>query len=97
MSSKPPPLEKTIVRHITDGLKATPRCFFFKTLGGHGQRAGLPDLIGVIDGRMFGLEIKRPGLKATPLQAATLVRIRDAGGIGEVVTSWDEAREVLGL
>lgn len=63
------------------------------------QSRGLPDIVGVYRGRGFGLEVKRPGKRntLTPLQAKTLRDIRDAGGIGFLVTSVDEALAALGI
>jgi len=58
--------------------------------------AGVPDIIGCYRGRFIALEVKRPGRKPTPLQAATIAAIRKEGqGIAEVVTSVDEALSLV--
>lgn len=86
-------------RRITDGILAylrnRPQTWRFKVGAGPFQASGLPDIIGCSDGRFFAFEVKTPGRKATPLQAATLAAIRRAGGVAETVTSVDEARFVL--
>lgn len=55
------------------------------------QQAGLPDLVGVYQGRFCGLEVKVPGQKPTTIQRHTLDAILLAGGIAGVVTSVEEA------
>jgi len=43
------------------------------------------------------LEVKQPGELPTLLQQHRIKELREAGAIAEVVTSWEEARKVLGL
>lgn len=57
--------------------------------------AGLPDVIGCIDGQMVAMEVKTGRARLTPLQTVTLERIRAAGGIGEVVRSREDVRAVI--
>lgn len=88
------PMEREITQAIR--LHLVKRgAFCFKVHGGAFQMAGIPDLIGCIDGRFFGLEVKRPGGRATALQSAILRRIEQAGGIAAVVTSVAEAEAAL--
>lgn len=57
---------------------------------------GVPDIIGCYQGIFVAMEVKRPGEKPTPLQAATIKDIRQLGkGIAVVVTSVDEALAIL--
>jgi len=51
--------------------------------------------VGCLRGKMFALEVKRPGGKATELQLHELKRIRDAGGMAAVVESVNEVKEIL--
>lgn len=89
MSKKP---ESTLQASIRSALlEAYPGSVVWKIHGGPMQAAGIPDLVGCIDGRFVGLEVKLPGGEPTKLQAATLKAIRRAGGVGEVVTSIEEA------
>lgn len=67
----------------------------------YGLAPGSADLIGIVRtklgvGRFVGLEVKRPGEKARPEQAMWLGIVQRMGGVGEVVTSVDEAVEVVG-
>lgn len=70
---------------------------------------GLPDVLAVLPqdrevaghGRcrfavLCGIEVKRPGAKPRPEQAAFLQHLNDLGGIGICVHSIDELEEQLG-
>lgn len=57
--------------------------------------AGDPDLYGCLEGRFFGIEMKRPGEGAKPLQVERLKRIALAGGIAGVAHSPLEAYLIL--
>jgi hypothetical protein len=87
-------LEAPITKKIQRKLKAM-GAFQYKTHGAADQRRGLPDIICCYQGYFVGLEVKRPGRRATPLQAFTLEQIRQAGGIAGVVHSVEEALELL--
>lgn len=91
--------ETRIVRSIKDGLQNIyPNCFLFKVHGSGFQKRGIPDLIGCINGRFTGLEIKDPKNKsygATKLQLWVIGLIKKAGGIAGVVTSLEEAKELI--
>ena len=95
------PLEKHVTADIMAFLKELGqyRCWYMKVHGGPYGRSGIPDIIGVLDGRLFAIEVKRPGRKgtATPLQMLELHKIRLAGGVAEIATSVEEAKEILGL
>lgn len=88
--------ERSITDRILAYLRRRPDTWAVKIGAGPYQRAGLPDILACTHGRLVALEAKRPGKKATPLQAATLAAIRRAGGIAAVVTSVDEVAEILG-
>ena len=59
--------------------------------------AGVPDLLLCYHGRFVAMEIKMPGREhtVTKLQAEQLKKIRRAGGVGEVVSSVDQALKIL--
>lgn len=59
------------------------------------NRAGVPDILVCIDGKFVGIEVKRPGKEATPLQFHHLRRIEEAGGVAFVAHGVDEVRERL--
>ncbi|MBS5315950.1 MAG: VRR-NUC domain-containing protein [Clostridiales bacterium] len=79
-------------------LKKLPKCWFFKVHGGSVfQIVGVPDIVGVINGKFIGLELKTNTGKPSDLQ---LVRIRDinkAGGYAKIVrpNNWEEIKEEL--
>jgi hypothetical protein len=87
--------EKAVLSKIVTYLKTRPETWVFKTHGSPMQVAGVPDLIGVCQGRFFGLEVKRPDGKATPLQEAVMRKIQAAGGLVGVVRSVEDAAETL--
>lgn len=88
--------ESSLVRRILKALKGRGG-YWFKVHGHPGQTRGLPDIIGVYQGRFVGLEVKVPHRKdrVTELQAYTLEQIRQAGGVGEVVTSVQDALDII--
>lgn len=57
------------------------------------SRKGVPDFVGVISGISFGVEVKRPGEKATIDQLGELAWLRKAGAKTAIVFSKDEAVE----
>jgi hypothetical protein len=87
-------LESSVVRSILRLRSEYPGLVLVKTLGGPGRR-GLPDLLGCYRGRALAWEVKRPGMRATPLQAAELRRWGEAGAVAATVHSADEARLLL--
>ena len=66
----------------------------------YGLATGSADLVGLVRhvsgvGRFLALEVKQPGKKARPEQAAWLAIVRRLGGVGEVVTGVDQALDVV--
>ena len=82
-----------IMRHLKD---AHPKSLWWKTHGNQYSGRGWPDIVGMIDGRFVGIEVKMPGKKLRPLQVWRLETIRQAGGIGIGVHSVEEVRDCLG-
>jgi hypothetical protein len=71
----------------------------FKTSDGKWVQAGLgagsADLIGICRGRFVALEVKLPGQKPRPDQVNFLEHVKKMGGIAGVVTSPQEAIDLL--
>ena len=89
--------EDTIVKAIQQLLNRFD-IWHFKHWGGPYCRAGIPDIIGVLPGgRMFVLEVKRPGGKATKKQQTELNKVKASGGIAAVVRNTEDVIRVLGL
>jgi hypothetical protein len=82
-----------------DALKETyrERIFVFKVWGNEMQVAGLPDILGCLDGMYFGLETKLPESrdKVSPKQEFIHTQITNAGGRVAVVCSPGEALRVV--
>lgn len=74
-----------------------PRVFVFKVWGSEHMMAGLPDLIGCIGGKFFGLEVKHPETRGVLSERQKYVGelIRGAGGYWAVVTNPREALSAL--
>lgn len=72
-------------------------CWAVKIAAGPRQGTGLPDIIGCRYGVFLGLEVKLPGKEKTltVLQKARLDAITAAGGIGEMVTCWEDVDNIL--
>ena len=76
--------------------------FYELHLPGHaGRSRGKADIEGclgngsVYPGRYFALEVKRPGKVATQEQREFLAAVREVGGIGATVRSFEDVRSVL--
>ena len=81
------------IRHALE--REFPASVWWKTHGGPFTPAGIPDLVGVVRGRMCAFEVKRPGHDATLVQTVTIERLTSAYAISCVVTSVDEAIEAV--
>ena len=87
--------EAHICAQIADYLRARfgRRAYWFRPHGHLGQRAGVPDFVGWIDGRGFGIEVKGPKGKVSLKQQAELEAGAEAGGIAFVARSLDDVME----
>lgn len=66
-----------------------------KIHGGPHQQAGLPDWHITYFGKSYWVELKAKGKKPSPLQEATMKRIREAGGIATWLDSIDKFKEMF--
>lgn len=91
------PKESYYQKKILDYLnKQVPNCFAWKEAAGPYSREGIPDVSAVIDGRYFGFEVKRPYVGVlSKIQEQTIVSIRKAGGVAEVVCFPEDAARVI--
>jgi hypothetical protein len=62
---------------------------------GLGVVAGVPDVIVIHEGRVYGLELKAPGGRASAAQLETLAAMEAAGAYTCVAEGLDRALEVL--
>ena len=90
--------ESRLVNKIKLRLETNfPGSFWIKIHGGSYQQAGIPDLIGCVEGVFFGLEVKLPDKldTLTGLQQYTLDLITKAEGVAVVVTDPKEAEAIV--
>lgn len=95
MATKP---ESRLQRKIQSALRREVGGWWTKIHGGPFQAAGIPDLIGCVEGRFFALEVKRPDdtKGASEIQLRTMKKIREDGeGVSCVVESPEEAVDVV--
>lgn len=59
------------------------------------RQKGVSDLIICYKGRFIAIEVKIPGNKPTPFQLAFIEQVKSAGGIGEVMYSFDELKSYI--
>jgi hypothetical protein len=76
-------------------IRAFPGLWCMKIHGNEYMRAGLPDLIGCVEGRFFAFEVKIDPRLATELQLQEIKWINEAGGIAAVVTSSAQAIQLI--
>jgi hypothetical protein len=100
-------LQRALVEHLR--WRAAPDVFFFHVPNGGwrsrveaaifkvtGTRAGVPDLLIVRGGRLFGLELKSDRGRLSAAQKATHEELRGAGAVVETVSNIDAALALLG-
>ena len=88
------PRESTRSAAIVRWLNAQPLTWACTITAGTYTRRGLPDILAIVDGEALAIEVKQPGAHLTPMQAATLDAIRDAGAFAVVARSLDDAKHV---
>lgn len=76
--------EAKVKKKVTEILKAHGAYYFYPVTGGYGS-SGVPDIIGCVNGRFFGIECKAGRGTTTALQDKNLQQIKDAGGVSLVV------------
>ena len=69
----------------------------FKVMGNAFQEAGIPDVIGCINGKLIALEIKSSRGKASDMQLYKIKLISQAGGYARVVSpkNWEQIKKEL--
>lgn len=97
--------EGALVKAATAALAgAFPSAWIFKIVGNPMQMIGVPDVLVLREGVLYGLEFKHRKAgeseahargRASAHQLRQIERIRKAGGVAEVVLSVEEALEVV--
>lgn len=91
------PKESVLVTKILKKLRADrPEAFFVK-IPGTRFNAGMPDIVGCVDGRFVAIEVKRPDTSygLTKRQVVILAMILRAGGRAGVARSVEDARAIV--
>lgn len=86
--------ESRLSRNIMNALEKE-GAFCFKVHGGAMMMAGLPDIICCYQGRFYAFETKMEKGKPSKIQLFIHTKIRQAGGVVEVVRTVDEALALL--
>ena len=109
-TSSPPLTEQQIQRAIFDHFawRGAPGVFAFHPANGGyrkpveaaimkglGVVAGVPDVIAIHNGRVFAMEIKAEGGRATEKQLACIAALREAGAFTCIAEGLDRALDVL--
>lgn len=95
MAAKP---ESALANRIkTEVLGEYPGSWIVKIHGSAFQTAGIPDLVGCIEGRFIGIEVKVPGREdtLTARQEDALRRLRRAGALAFMSSSVEHALATL--
>lgn len=89
--------ESRLQQRIQKSLRRDVGGFWFKMWGGPFTPAGIPDLIGCVQGVFFALEVKRDDKrsKTSDIQDETIDDINAAGGCAGVVRSPTEAIDIV--
>lgn len=89
--------EKLFEKKVREFLKSLTKQWHFKVFGNAFQESGIPDLVGCINGRLVGLEVKSSRGKASELQRYKIDLINKAGGYATVVSpkNWEEVKRKL--
>lgn len=88
--------ETAITNRTLKHLAATFGGHWWKTHGSRFSR-GYPDIMGVVDGQFYGIEMKTPQRRdeVSELQQVRLDQLMGAGAICGVATSPDEAEAIV--
>ena len=77
------------IRQYLDSIGA----WHIKTHGNMFSRAGTPDIVACVNGKFVAIEVKQPGGIVSPLQAANIELIKQAGGVAFIAYSLEETKE----
>ena len=88
--------EKEITHQIRSLLK-TYRIFHWKVWQGLGSTPGVPDIVGIYNGRFLAIEVKTERGKLSPHQEKFIAAINANGGLAFVARSVDDVIENLEL
>lgn len=88
--------ERKIKTKIMDYLRKKAPGFWFPYNPYYGM-AGIPDIIGCLEGRFVGIEAKTADGKMSPLQLARQKSIEATGGVYILARSVDDVKRIINL
>lgn len=77
--------EKEFENKVKKYLDKLPKCWYIKIWGGGFMKAGIPDILGVINGKFIALELKGPNGVPSELQKRNIRIINQCGGWGVIL------------
>ncbi|ACA44842.1 VRR-NUC domain-containing protein [Clostridium botulinum] len=77
--------EKKFENEIKKFLSELPKTWFFKYWAGPMSKAGIPDIIACVNGKLVGIEVKAPNGKPSELQKRNIRLIQESGGVGYIL------------
>lgn len=89
--------EADITKQIRDLLKWHHIFHWKQWQGPMSQPKGVSDILGIYQGKMLAIEVKRPGYHCTPDQKRFLSRVEEQGGIAFVARSAEDVIKELEL
>lgn len=89
--------EVKVKKKVVATLKELRAYYFYPVTGGYGG-SGVPDIVGCLHGKFFGIECKSGRNRPTALQQKNLDAIKAMGGIALVINedNIDSVRYALG-
>ena len=95
MSKYVPRREKKIENEIKEYITSRGGLCYKIHGGDLYQETGIPDLLCCWGGLFFGIEVKDPGGKPSPIQLAQGIRIKNAGGHFIIAKSVQDVKDYL--
>lgn len=89
--------ENTVTDDIKEYLDSLGkhRCWYVKFHANFFTKSGIPDIIGSLDGRFFGIEIKASYNKLSEAQEIQIELINEAGAIAFGAWSVEDVKKIL--
>lgn len=84
-------IENSIQRFL-DSIGA----YHIKNHGSIYSRSGTPDITACVNGKFVAIEVKQPGGRVSPLQAAHIELIKQSNGTAFVAYSLDDVKREFG-
>lgn len=77
------------------GVKRFLRFVWWQVLGMERSSRGVADVLALKDGRLWAIEVKRPGKSASKDQVKFVTAVLERGGVGLVAHSVEEVQEAV--